>query len=298
VRVMVLASSLVVLVLPIIACSGPASAPSAATSAPPVSSAASVTPVATSAATSVSTPTSAAASVTPAATASASAPSTTPVSTPAATGALTPGATPSSAVAATSAAAGAAAAVSTPSGVLPTAAPTIPVTPGQARQEERTETPTPGEEGEEGPPAPNPLPTLAAGGNPLYAAVPGADVTKNGSAATIHGSVAAGQTVYAQSCAMCHGPQGKGGVPNVGSEDGTVPPLNPIDPGFKASAKGDPATFAREIDLFIQHGSQPSGSNPSVAMIPWGDQKRLTQQQIADVEAYVMQLNGLAWPSP
>src|SRR5712692_3540658 len=31
-------------------------------------------------------------------------------------------------------------------------------------------------------------------------------------------------------------------------------------------------------------------------MIPWGDRQLLSQQQIADVEAYVMQLNGVYWP--
>ena len=31
-------------------------------------------------------------------------------------------------------------------------------------------------------------------------------------------------------------------------------------------------------------------------MSAWGDKGKLTQQQIADVEAYVMQLNGVSWP--
>lgn len=158
-------------------------------------------------------------------------------------------------------------------------------------------TPTVGEEAAEGPPQPNALPTVGPGGNPAFAPVAGVDITKNGAAASIHGSATAGQTIFAQNCVACHNVDGKGGLVNPGSEDGTVPPLNPIDPGFKASAKGDPAAFAREIDLFIQHGSRPSGSSPALSMIAWGDQGKLTQQQIADVEAYVMQLNGVSWPS-
>jgi mono/diheme cytochrome c family protein len=180
----------------------------------------------------------------------------------------------------------------------PSGGPTTATTPTPAKVEEKSETPSAGEEAAEGPPMPNPLPTVAPGGNPVYAPVPGADITKNGAAASIHGSAVTGQALFGQNCAVCHGPEGKGGVANPGSDDGTAPPLNPIDPGFKASAKGDPAAFARDIDLFLQHGSRPAGSNPSVSMIPWGDQNRLSQQQIADVEAYVMQLNGLTWPSP
>ena len=144
-------------------------------------------------------------------------------------------------------------------------------------------------------PKPNLLAPLQPGGNPEFAPVPGADLSTNGPAASTHGSAQAGQLVFAQNCLACHGVDGKGGFPNAGSDDGTVPPLNPIDPGFAAAAKGDPAAFAREIDLFIQHGSRPSGPNPMLSMVPWGDSKRLTQQQIADVEAYVMHLNGVSW---
>lgn len=155
---------------------------------------------------------------------------------------------------------------------------------------------TPSPEGQEGPAKPNALTPLAPGGNPEFAPVPGADTTKNGPAATINGNPVAGQVVFVQNCVVCHGADGIGEIPNPGSDDGTVPPLNPIDPGFTASAKGDAATFAREIDLFVQHGSRPSGPNPTFSMVPFGDASGLSQQQIADVEAYVMQLNGVTWP--
>jgi cytochrome c553 len=190
--------------------------------------------------------------------------------------------------AATATAAPAAASASTPAPPAPTPG---PGTPGPVKTEEK-ESPAPGEEAAEGAPQPNPLATLGPGGNPLFAPVPGAAITKNGAAATIKGSAAAGQIVYAQNCAACHGPDGKGGVPNPGSDDGTIPPLNPVDPGFKAAAKGDYAEFAGGLDLFIQHGSRPAGKNPTFSMIPWGDLNKLTQQQIADVEAHVIQLNG------
>ncbi len=55
----------------------------------------------------------------------------------------------------------------------------------------------------------------------------------------------------------------------------------------------DPKTFAGTIDRYIQHGSRPEGPSPSLAMLPFGDTRALTQQQIADIEAYVMKFNGV-----
>jgi uncharacterized repeat protein (TIGR01451 family) len=144
-------------------------------------------------------------------------------------------------------------------------------------------------------PQPNPLASIL-GGPSTFAPVPGVNIFANGPAATIHGNPAAGQKLFANECASCHNDRGIGNLPNPGSNDGTVPPLNPIDPGFYGSAGGDPAGFAQEIDLFVQHGSRPAGPNPQLNMIPWGDHNLLSQQQIADVEAYVMQLNGVYWP--
>ena len=87
---------------------------------------------------------------------------------------------------------------------------------------------------------------------------------------------------------QCHGDLGKGGVANPGSDDGTVPPLNPID---DALVNSDAKVFAQNIDLFVEHGSTPSGSAPTLKMTPFGDQKTLDAQQIADVIAYVISLN-------
>lgn len=145
-------------------------------------------------------------------------------------------------------------------------------------------------------PQPNPLTPVPPGGNPIFAPVPGADISANGMAAARHGDPTRGREIFAHICIVCHGDRGTGGITNPGSNDGTVPPLNPIDPGFLQDAGGDPAAFAREIDLFVQHGSRPAGPDPQLSMIPWGDKHLLSQEDIADVEADVMELNGIAWP--
>jgi mono/diheme cytochrome c family protein len=100
--------------------------------------------------------------------------------------------------------------------------------------------------------------------------------------------VAAGAKIYVDSCKKCHGPDGKGEVSNPGSTDGTIPALNPID---STLVNKDHKVFAYNLDLFLEHGSQPEGPNPKEKMPAWGDEKTLTPQQIADVMAYVMSLN-------
>jgi len=109
-----------------------------------------------------------------------------------------------------------------------------------------------------------------------------------GEALNLTGDAAAGANVFQANCIPCHGVEGAAGVPNAGSDDGKVPNLNPIDP---ALASADAQTFAHNLDLFIQHGSTPAGPNPSIAMPAWGDSGVLTQQQIADVIAYIISLN-------
>lgn len=133
-------------------------------------------------------------------------------------------------------------------------------------------------------PEPNPLPN-----------VKGVDLTVNGAAASMHGDPLSGRQIFAANCATCHGDLAATGEDNPGSDDGTVPVLNPASEFLDASG-GDPDAFAKSIDLFIQHGSRPEGDDPMMLMPAWGDKKLLTQSQMADVEAYVMQLNGLYWP--
>jgi len=109
-----------------------------------------------------------------------------------------------------------------------------------------------------------------------------------GEAVNLTGDATAGATVYVDQCEKCHGTDGKVGVQNPGSADGTVPPLNPID---STMVSADAKTFATNIDLFIEHGSTPEGDNPEKTMPALGDQKKLSPQQIADVIAYVISLN-------
>jgi mono/diheme cytochrome c family protein len=54
----------------------------------------------------------------------------------------------------------------------------------------------------------------------------------------------------------------------------------------------DSGVFATNIDLFVEHGSVPEGPSPLIMMPPFGDSDLLTDQQIADVIAYIMDLNG------
>jgi mono/diheme cytochrome c family protein len=111
-----------------------------------------------------------------------------------------------------------------------------------------------------------------------------------GEAVSLAGDAGNGENLFVRNCAGCHGAQGTDKVPNPGSDDGTVPPLNPIDPALANKA---PALFTANIDRYIQHGSIPDGSDPALFMPNWGDGKALSQQQIADLETYVMRLNGV-----
>jgi S-disulfanyl-L-cysteine oxidoreductase SoxD len=109
-----------------------------------------------------------------------------------------------------------------------------------------------------------------------------------GLAVSLTGDVTAGEKIFIDSCKKCHGDQGAGGVANPGSTDGTIPPLNPID---ETLIDSNPSTYATNLDLFLEHGSTPEGTDPKETMPAWGDTKKLTPQQIADVIAYVMSLN-------
>jgi ubiquinol-cytochrome c reductase cytochrome b subunit len=114
-------------------------------------------------------------------------------------------------------------------------------------------------------------------------------------ASFVIGNVDLGTTIFHQSCEPCHGPRGAGKVPNPGSTEGAVPPLKPIDPELFGR---DAQTFVNKIDPYIQHGSIPAGPNPALRMLPFGDSESLTQQMIANVEAYVLYLNGIDRAEP
>jgi mono/diheme cytochrome c family protein len=144
--------------------------------------------------------------------------------------------------------------------VLPTATP-IPPSP--------TETPLPAG-----------APTAAPQGpaRPSNAGGPGAAVSLVGNADN-------GRVLFGTYCAGCHGPQGLVPVPNPGSDDMVVPQLAPID---ETIADKDPKVFASNVDLFVEHGSAPSGPADQINMPAFGDQKLLLPQQIADIIAYVI----------
>lgn len=140
-----------------------------------------------------------------------------------------------------------------------------------------TEAPT--EVAETPPPATGPTPEPAqpsGGGNP-------------GPAANLAGDPKKGMPEFGQYCATCHGPQGVLGIPNPGSEDGSVPVLNPIDPTL---INPDPKVFAANLDRFLENGSIPEGASPLIAMPAFGDHKLLDDQTMANLIAYVIQLNS------
>jgi mono/diheme cytochrome c family protein len=109
-----------------------------------------------------------------------------------------------------------------------------------------------------------------------------------GEAVNLPANPTAGQQVYIDHCQVCHGPEGTDNVLNPGSDDGTVPPLNPID---STLVSNDYSVYAYNIDLFLQNGSVPEGPNAAFQMPAWGELGILTQQQIADVIAYLISLN-------
>jgi mono/diheme cytochrome c family protein len=127
-------------------------------------------------------------------------------------------------------------------------------------------------------------PTEAAAGEAAKPSNPGGP----GEAINLTGDATKGAAIFTANCVACHGAEGKGGVANPGTDDGTVPALNPID---STMVSKDAKTFATNIDLFIEHGSKPEGDAPTLSMLPLGDNKTLKPQEIADVIAYVISLN-------
>jgi mono/diheme cytochrome c family protein len=137
------------------------------------------------------------------------------------------------------------------------------------------------------PPAPTetPLPPGAPTASPVQPSHPGGP----GAALTLTGDGNRGKALFGQYCAACHGPEGVQGAPNPGSGDGAVPVLNPID---STLVNTDAKAFATNIDLFVEHGSVPAGPGPLILMPSFGDSKLLNPQQIADLIAYIISLNG------
>jgi mono/diheme cytochrome c family protein len=131
-----------------------------------------------------------------------------------------------------------------------------------------------------------PLPTATPA--PQSVPVRPSEAGNPGPAVSLTGDAIRGRALFGAYCAACHGPQGVLGLSNTGSNSGFVPVLNPINPTI---ANADAKVFAANLDVFIEHGSVPSGINPLMRMPSFGDSKMLTPPQIADLIAYVMSLN-------
>ena len=102
--------------------------------------------------------------------------------------------------------------------------------------------------------------------------------------AALPGDATRGATLYGQNCATCHGASLEGGIGAV---------LNPIDklPGVPNSL--DP-NFLISI---ITNGRQPQAGDPkSIAMPPKGGNNNLTDQDIKDLAAYIIQQNQTGSP--
>lgn len=102
-------------------------------------------------------------------------------------------------------------------------------------------------------------------------------------AAYVVGNAEHGATLYVDFCESCHGPGGNG------EGTGTVlgPALVPIDAEFASTL---PEQFAVNIDEVIQVGSV---TKDKVLMPPFGASSTMSQPQIADLEAYLLRLNGV-----
>src|ERR1700694_4272849 len=90
-----------------------------------------------------------------------------------------------------------------------------------------------------------------------------------------------GAALYGQNCATCHGANLEGGIGAV---------LNPIDKLPGVSTPLDPA-FLIQI---ITSGRQPQTGDPkSIPMPPKGGNTNLTDQDVKDLAAYIIQQNQI-----
>jgi mono/diheme cytochrome c family protein len=101
------------------------------------------------------------------------------------------------------------------------------------------------------------------------------------SSGALPGDPAKGATLYAQNCATCHGTSLEGGIGAV---------LNPIDKLTGVPNPLDPNTL---IDI-ITNGRTPQAGDPkSIAMPAKGGNTALTDQDVRDLAAYIIQQNTL-----
>jgi mono/diheme cytochrome c family protein len=101
------------------------------------------------------------------------------------------------------------------------------------------------------------------------------------SSGALPGDPTKGATLYAQNCATCHGTSLEGGIGAV---------LNPIDKLTGVPNPLDPTTM---IDI-ITNGRTPQAGDPkSIAMPAKGGNTALTDQDVKDLAAYIIQQNTL-----
>jgi len=94
------------------------------------------------------------------------------------------------------------------------------------------------------------------------------------------GDPARGATLYGQNCATCHGASLEGGIGAV---------LNPIDPLRGISNPLDPAVL---IDI-ITNGRTPQAGDPKQIPMPAkGGNAALTDQDVKDLAAYIIDQNS------
>lgn len=117
-------------------------------------------------------------------------------------------------------------------------------------------------------------PSPSASGSPASGgtALPG-DPTKGG-------------TLYGQNCATCHGAAGEGGIGAT---------LNPIE---KLPGVADPLAPSFLIDI-ITNGRNPQPGDPKQTQMPAkGGNTSLTDQDVKDLAAFIIQLNRTPGGAP
>ncbi len=112
----------------------------------------------------------------------------------------------------------------------------------------------------------------------------GASGSRGGTA--LPGDPAHGATLYAQNCASCHGAGLEGGVGATLNPIEKLPGVsNPLDPSFLIS--------------IITNGRQPQPGDPKqTAMPPKGNNPSLSEQDVKDLAAYIIQENKTPGGAP
>ncbi len=108
-----------------------------------------------------------------------------------------------------------------------------------------------------------------------------ADASPSPSAVALPGDPNKGATLYAQNCATCHG---------VNLEGGIGATLNPID---KLPGVANPLDPAFLIDIIANGRKHQAGDPKQADMPPKGGNTNLTDQDVKDLAAYIIQQNQI-----